>query len=584
VDQIDAFARRLSAGDTAFFFFSGHGVSLGGANYILPADIPDVEADQESRLARTALAEHDIVSDVQARGVRVAVVVLDACRTNPFARPGGKGVGGERGLAPPPQVRGVFSLYAASSGQAARDRLSDDDRNPNSVFSRVLVPALTKPGLDLTALAYEVREEVARVAKNAGYVQEPSYYDGTIGGRVYLAGLPQGGGRPVTPAVSDAERTWGIIQNTTSIAALDEFLRQYGNTPIGSIARARREELAKQQAKEPAKPAEVQQTAAVAPPVTPAVPTADPCAGPVTVSFASPCAAPLTPGQERGLKPKDSFKECTECPEMVVVPAGSFTMGSPDGEKDRFKDEGPQHVVTIGKPFAVGKVQVTVDQFAAFVKESGYQASTKCYKFASTGTSDGSWRDPGFAQEGSHPVLCVTWDDAKAYVDWLARKTGKPYRLPSESEWEYATRGRTAPGTYPRFWFGNDEKDLCRYGNGADQKARDSIEAAKNWMIAPCNDGYAYTSPAGHYEPNAFGLYDMTANAWQWMADCYHESYSGAPADGSAWTTGTCDLRVLRGGSWSSYPLYLRSALRDWDPPDVHHNYAGFRVARTLTP
>src|SRR5215468_7563277 len=190
VDKLDAFARRLAPGDTAFFFFSGHGVALGGANYVLPADVPNVEADQETRLARVALSEHDIVSDLQARGVRVAVVVLDACRTNPFARSGSKGVGGERGLAPPPQVKGVFSIYAASSGQAARDRLSDNDRNPNSVFSRVLVPALTKPGLDLTALAFDVREEVARVAKTAGYVQEPSYYDGTIGGRVYLAGAP----------------------------------------------------------------------------------------------------------------------------------------------------------------------------------------------------------------------------------------------------------------------------------------------------------------------------------------------------------------------------------------------------------
>jgi uncharacterized caspase-like protein len=128
VDKLDAFSRRLSQGDTAFFFFSGHGIALGGANYVLPADVPEVEADQETRLARVALSEHDIMSDLQARGVRVAVVVLDACRTNPFARSGSKGVGGERGLAPPPQVKGVFSLDAASGGQRARDRLSDDDR------------------------------------------------------------------------------------------------------------------------------------------------------------------------------------------------------------------------------------------------------------------------------------------------------------------------------------------------------------------------------------------------------------------------------------------------------------------------
>jgi hypothetical protein len=190
VDRIDAFARRLSAGDTAFFFFSGHGVSLGGANYILPADIPDVEADQESRLARTALSEHDIVSDLQARGVRITVVVLDACRTNPFRRTGTRSVGGEKGLTPPTPVQGVFSLYAAGAGQAARDRISDDDSNPNSVFTRVVVPALTRPGVDLTALAFDVREEVARIAKLAGYEQRPAYYDETVGGRFYLAAAP----------------------------------------------------------------------------------------------------------------------------------------------------------------------------------------------------------------------------------------------------------------------------------------------------------------------------------------------------------------------------------------------------------
>jgi tripartite-type tricarboxylate transporter receptor subunit TctC len=244
VDKLDAFAQRLSQGDVAFFFFSGHGVALGGVNYILPSDIPDIEANQEIRLARAALNEHDIVSDLQGRGVRVAVVVLDACRTNPFVRTGSKGAGGERGLAPPPQVKGVFSIYAASAGQAARDRLSESDRNPNSVFSRVLVPALTKPGLDLTALAFDVREEVARVAQSAGYVQEPSYYDGTIGGRVYLAGLPppgSNGGVPGTTGVPPAslpvtglapdETTWSYLKDTRDAEQLRRFIREYPSSP-----------------------------------------------------------------------------------------------------------------------------------------------------------------------------------------------------------------------------------------------------------------------------------------------------------------------------------------------------------------
>jgi formylglycine-generating enzyme len=259
-------------------------------------------------------------------------------------------------------------------------------------------------------------------------------------------------------------------------------------------------------------------------------------------------------------------------------------MGSPAGEEGRSGDEGPHYTMTIRQPFAVSKFHVTRDQFAAFVNETGYAASTTCFKWPAGGTSDGSWRDPGFAQEGSHPVVCITWNDAKAYVNWLAKKTGgKPYRLLSEAEFEYAARGQTRSGAYPRFWFGNDEKDLCRNANGADQKARDSIARAKNWPVAPCNDSYAYTSPAGHYEPNAFGLYDMAGNASQWTEDCYHDTYNGAPADGSAWTTDDCKSgHVIRGGSWSSNPRYLRAARRNWYTDE--DGIIGSRVARTLTP
>jgi formylglycine-generating enzyme required for sulfatase activity len=321
--------------------------------------------------------------------------------------------------------------------------------------------------------------------------------------------------------------------------------------------------------------------AVVAPPVVPAVPAADGCSGPVTASFPSQCHAPLTAAQESALKPKGSFLECENCPEMVVVPAGSFTMGSPGTEKDRDKDEDPQHVVTIGKPFAVGKFHVTRDQFSAFVRETGYQASTKCV--LSNTFRPGSWRDPGFAQEGSHPVVCVSWDDANAYANWVAKKTGKLYRLLSEAESEYAARGRTAPGTYPRFWFGDDEKDMCRYANFWDLKAANNSWDPKAWNKSACNDGYDRTSPAGHYMPNAFGLYDMAGNAWHWIADCYHDSYKDAPADGSAWTTGKCrDDHVIRGGSWDTYPGSLRAARRS-ELFNLNDSI-GIRLARTLTP
>jgi formylglycine-generating enzyme required for sulfatase activity len=300
---------------------------------------------------------------------------------------------------------------------------------------------------------------------------------------------------------------------------------------------------------------------------------------------AEPRVRPLSADEERRLQPRDGFRECENCPEMVVVPTGSFTMGSPEGENGRESEEGPQRVVTIAKPFAVGRLHVTVDQFAAFVAETRYDAGSTCVIHeGDRREAKGSWRNPGFAQDGSHPAVCLSWDDASAYVNWLARKTGKPYRLLSEAEWEYAARGRTSPGAYPRFGSGDDETDLCRHGNGADQKARD-IGWMKDWTLASCNDGYAYTSPAGHYEPNAFGLYDMAGNAWQWTADCYHDGYRDkeAPADGSAWTAGSCgNGRVSRGGSWSSVPSSLRPARRGWNAEGNVHNDTGLRLARTL--
>jgi formylglycine-generating enzyme required for sulfatase activity len=266
---------------------------------------------------------------------------------------------------------------------------------------------------------------------------------------------------------------------------------------------------------------------------------------------------------------------------MVVVPAGSYMMGSPDDDKQRGADEGPRHTVTISRPFAVSKTHVTVDQFAAFVRDTRHVAFSACNIYTGDKWEEkGSWRSPGFSQEGTHPVTCLSWKDAKAYVDWIARKTGKPYRLVTESEWEYAARGQTRPAAYSRFWFGNDDEDLCRYGNGGDQTLH-GAEVGKSWNVSSCTDHYVFTAPVAQFEANAFGLYDMLGQVWQWTADCWHQSFAGAPADGSAWTNGSCDDHVVRGGSWSSAPNYLRTAQRFGG---VKYLSVGIRVARTLSP
>jgi formylglycine-generating enzyme required for sulfatase activity len=569
IDRLDEAVRRITPGDTVFFFFSGHGIAVDGANYILPADVPVVGAGQVTRLTGAALKEEDITAALSRAGARVAVVVLDACRNNPFASAGTRATGGEKGLAPREPPSGVFTLYSAGRGEAALDRLSDSDRNPNSVFTRVLLPALARGDLDLPAMAVEVREEVTRLARTVNHAQRPAYYDETSGGRIYLTGLPSARSRPgdiTQPAPPTAPR------------------------PVAGATPAQQPPL---------------QTAVVAPPVTPAVPAADPCKGPVTGFFAVRCAAPLTAAQERSLKPKDTFRECADCPEMVVVPAGSFTMGSPANEGGRNDNEGPQHVVTIARPFAVGKLHVTVAQYQAFAHNTLYKAATACAPWEwphlvrsvpadqmqrivqqlrdqEKEFEGHSWGNPGFAQDGGHPVVCLRWEDAKAYVDWLAKAAGKPYRLLTEAEWEYAARGQTAPGAYPRFWFGNDVKALCRYGNGLDQSAGNGIPGAKDLsQLAPCDDGYAYTAPAGHYEPNAFGLYDMFGNALQWTEDCISEDYKNAPDNGAAVLSANCgDNHMIRGGSWHDTPRQLRAAKRDWSRWPLAT--VGLRVARGL--
>jgi formylglycine-generating enzyme required for sulfatase activity len=258
-------------------------------------------------------------------------------------------------------------------------------------------------------------------------------------------------------------------------------------------------------------------------------------------------------------------------------------MGSPKNERGRFDNEGPQHKVTIAKPFAMGKFEVTVDQFAAFVDEAGYDMGAKCDVWENGKWAEvqgRTWRNPGFSQSAAQPAACPSWDDAKAYVAWLSRKTGKAYRLPSEAEWEYAARA----GTTTRYYFGNNEKDLCRNGNGADQTARNEVPGAKGWTVVPCSDGHAYTAPVGSFAANGFGLYDMHGNVWEWTEDCWHDNYTGAPADGSARTAGTCGVHVLRGGSWGYPPQYLRSAARGQIATAYRYVNSGIRVVQTLNP
>ena len=278
----------------------------------------------------------------------------------------------------------------------------------------------------------------------------------------------------------------------------------------------------------------------------------------------------------------ERIRDCDECPELVVVPSGSFEMGSPSSEEGRNDDEGPVHRVRIAQPFAVGVHEVTRGQWRRFVEETGHFSGNSCWTYEGgewKARSGRSWRNPGFSQGEEHPVVCVSWEDARAYVGWLSRKTGEGYRLLSESEWEYVARAGTSTS---RYW-GESEAGQCRHANGAD-RALKSRYRDWEWKTASCDDGYIHTSPVGRYTRNGYGLYDVLGNVWEWTRDCWNGSYDGAPTGGGAWESGDCSRRVLRGGSWSDVPRDLRSAIRSRLDTGIRSDFIGFRVARTFTP
>lgn len=272
------------------------------------------------------------------------------------------------------------------------------------------------------------------------------------------------------------------------------------------------------------------------------------------------------------------FRDCPDCPEMVVIPAGGFDMGSPDSEEGRDDDEGPVHRVKVDA-FALSKTEITRGQFAAFVKETKYDAGDKCWtlengKFAERA---GDWRKPGYVQDDSHPVTCISWNDAQSYAKWISRKTGKQYRLPSEAEWEYAARGKTGSS---RYW-GDNPDEACKYANVTDKTAKAQIPGSLSWLAHNCTDGFAYTAPVGRFKANAFGLKDMLGNVWEWTEDIYHDSYGRAPPTGSAWD-GSGTKHALRGGSWNSDPPNVRAAIRNSNRSGLRFSIFGFRLARKL--
>jgi formylglycine-generating enzyme required for sulfatase activity len=541
--QWQNFVEKIESTDTVGIYFSGHGVEIEGLNFLLPRDVPHVAYGRQDRLKRQSLSVAELLLDIRRRQPQVTLLILDACRDHPLIPPEFRSAGpAPGGLAQMDAPRGTFIMYSAGAGETALDRLPQNDPDSvNSVYTRRLLPLLMEPGLALPELARQVRREVHDLAATVPHLQQPAYYDGLIG-KFCLAGCETG---------TEASREW-LRVDKRSVAELETFVRRHGSSPEADYARARLVELKKLQ-----------------------VPIAE-SSTPKTVP--SPCdgvEVAIGANERKCMKQRagktESFKDCPECPEMVVVPAGSFMMGSPAGEPQRFSDEA-QVSATIAWPLAVGRYAITRGEFAAFVQDSGHKIESGCWAYAGTEwtqQADRNWRSPGFTQNDRHPVVCVNWDDAKAYATWLSRKTGKTYRLLSEAEWEYVARA----GTTTPFWWGSSitPKQANYDGSVEPYKAGGSKGEYRK-----------ATMPVDSFEANPWGIYQVHGNVREWTEDCWNDSNTGNPGTGSARTTGECSRRVLRGGSWVSDPQILRAANRHSYTAVSRYYNLGFRLARTL--
>jgi formylglycine-generating enzyme required for sulfatase activity/uncharacterized caspase-like protein len=556
-DAVIRFVGAARSADVAIFYYSGHAIQFNGVNYLMPVD---AKVEGEADLYRFTKVD-DVLGYLQ-NAKSLKVLVLDSCRDNPLAETLKRSVGStraasiQRGLARIQAPIGTIISYSTQAGRTAAD-----GTGRHSPYTTAFLEHIEEPG-EIGDIFRDISADVYRVT---GEKQLPELSLSIIG-KFYLkspVSLTASPPAPSAPADSCAAAGdhWKSAAAIGSLAAFEDHLARFPACAFAGLAKARIDALNTESPMvappiSSTPPARTEQTAP-APVSKPATPLSL-CSqfAPTTASLSSrPRSQPfgsLLVYEECMLKPGDFFKECADCPEMVVVPAGSFVIGF---------DPNENHKVTIARPFAVGRFHVTVAQFAYFVSETGYQAGS-CFP------DRDSWRNPGFSQSDNNPVVCVSWQDATAYLDWLSKWTGKPYRLLTEAEWEYAARG----GSTTHYFWGDAEV------NAGDGHA----------YCQGCNRGAPTprgTVQVGSFDPNMFGLYDMAGNAGQLVQDCDHgfsNDYRGLPTDSSAWTSGDCKRRAIRGGSWLSQSRDVRSYDRHVQPTDMRSFDTGFRVARTL--
>ncbi len=507
-DALEEFLGKLATDAIGVVYYSGHGVQIGGVNYLLPVDL---QAEKESDVAYDAVDLSRLLDRISQVQARFALAVIDACRNNPFEGRG-RSIGAGRGLAAPSgNAAGIMVIFAAGANQTALDSLGSTDRESNGLFTREFLKAIRTPGLDVQEVVRRVRLAVIEKAKAVGHTQTPAVYDQSVGTFVFT---PAGGGTPVADDAGRIQADDAARIQAEVAAARAETERLKVEAARAELARikAEQEQLRRQQQQQQ------QQVAALVPPPPPTV----------------------TPGGNTSSGA--AFRDCADCPEMVVVSAGSFMMGS----NGIVNDEKPVHRVTIPRPFAVGKYEVTQGEWEAVMGSN-----------------------PSWFKGARNPVERVKWKDIQEFVARLNAKvrsvaqvsTGGdgPYRLLSEAEWEYVARAATT----------------TKYPCGDTETCLGSIA----WYDD--NSGER-THAVGGKSPNAFGLYDLLGNIGERVQDCWSENYSGAPTDGSPNTFGNCGEHTVRGGSWNDGSWFLRSTSRIKSDDRVSISAFGFRLAKTL--
>ena len=479
---ISAFTRKLGWGVTAVVYYGGHAVQYQDRNFLLAIDSKIAnEAD-----VRTEGIDIDLILDplIVSRPAG-CVVILDAARKNPWQQIVSARA---RGLSSQPPIQGVTVIYPVVPGEVVAERSAN-------LFVTELIKSAKVQGLSFKEVFRRVRTSVAQATRDQQIPWEssPSPENLVISLTRKLVATPAAPARAADPVELGF---WDTIKGSDSAADFKAYLDSYPDGPFAATARARLQQI---------------ETKVVS---KPAVPEPAPAA------------------------PQSAIRDCPQCPEMVLIPAGVFQMGS----SEMFDFEAPVHQVSIRKPFYIGRREVTYEEWDACIAEAGCKQRPD---------------DRGLGR-ARRPATDLDWDDAKGYVAWLSQKTGHTYRLPTEGEWEYVARAGSTT-TYP--WGRTVDKDKAN-------------------CIGCTSDPVKKAIDTGSFQPNAFGVYDMTGNAAEWVEDCWNDTYRGAPTDGSAWTKPQCRERVLRGGSFNNDPRYLRSAARFKYDHDVRFYTNGFRVVR----